>query len=555
MKVNPRVEPEQPITVGPNQLVIPTPTISAPWLRPRATIHRVAPTALTCQSGTSWPHPAVCCTKLVPKDNVTGAGYRRPMTLDQVSKRTQLELRLAQPDFCQYANGPCAYDLPDAPTLPRVFVAYPGAPAVVSETIELAVERVRRANRQVEWVTWRDMEPAGQILFCKICATIRSSQALVADISTLNFNVMFEIGYAIGLGVPVMTLKDPTIGKDSRTWQEIGLLDTLAYQSFSNGDELEALLPQALSVPPLPSLAHDPDRQQPVYYIKAPIPVQGSISLQAALKKARIRYRSYDSIETPRLSLLEAQRQVQISAGVVADLLDPSRDTPAHNARAAFVAGMAMAQGKAVLMIQEEFDRIDHPLDYRDLVKAYRSPNSVAGLARPFFEEVVERLQTQEPRVGVDRSSPLASLDLGDVAAENEILGLQSYFLSTGPSIQAQQGHARLVIGRKGSGKTAIFYRVRDAVKRGRDRLIIDLKPEGHQFMMLRESVLDRVGEGLQEHTLVALWQYILTSEVARYALERDRRSAKLNPLSGQRYDRLQEAYGIHDPGVERPPG
>lgn len=467
------------------------------------------------------------------------------------STQEQLALRLIQPEFCQYANGGCAFDLPSPPTSPSVFVAYPGAPAVLSSTIERAVDRARASVPGVGWVTWTDMKPVGQVLFCKISAAIRSSHAVVADISTLNFNVMFEIGYAIGLGIPVMTVKDPSVVKDSRTWQEIGLLDTLAYASYSNSEDLEAAMRGILDVTPLASLPQPPDRRQPVYYLKAPIPVEGSLSLQSAMKKARIRYRSFDPLETPRLSLMEAQRQVAMSSGVVADLLDPGRNTAAHNARAAFVTGMAMAQGKAVLMVQEEFDRIDQPLDYRDLVKPYKSPHAVPGLARPFFEEVVERLQTQDSQVGVDRASPLAKLDLGDVAAENEILGLKSYFLSTGPSVQARQGHARLIIGRKGSGKTAIFYHVRDGAKRGHDRLIIDLKPEGHQFAQLKEAVLDRVSLGLQEHTLVALWQYLLTSEVARYALDRDRTSSRLNPLSSERYEALSRAYGPHDPGQE----
>jgi len=145
----------------------------------------------------------------------------------------------------------------------------------------------------------------------------------------------------------------------------------------------------------------------------------------------------------------------------------------------------------------------------------------------------------------------LTSLDLGDVAAENEIEGLRHYFVKTGESVQACQGHARLVIGRKGSGKTAIFYQVRGAVSRGRETLVVDLKPEGHQFIKLRESVLSKLGAGLQEHTMVAFWHYLLLAEVARYALDRDRTAARLSPLTSARYDRLRDAYGPQDPGED----
>ena len=57
----------------------------------------------------------------------------------------------------------------------------------------------------------------------------------------------------------------------------------------------------------------------------------------------------------------------------------------------------------------------------------------------------------------------LEDLDLGDVAAENESRQLRSFFVPTGPFYQAKRGHARLVMGRKGSGKTAIFYALREA--------------------------------------------------------------------------------------------
>lgn len=88
--------------------------------------------------------------------------------------------------------------------------------------------------------------------------------------------------------------------------------------------------------------------------------------------------------------------------------------------------------------------------------------------------------------------------------------GLREYFVVTGQATQAKQGHARLVNGRKGSGKTAVFYDVRNSIGRRNDRLILDLKPEGHQFTKLRELVLDRLGPGMLEHTMVAFWNYIL---------------------------------------------
>lgn len=223
-----------------------------------------------------------------------------------------------------------------------------------------------------------------------------------------------------------------------------------------------------------------------------------------------------------------------------------------HNARSALICGIALAQEKAVLMLMEDMDGASQPIDYRDVAKTYTNPVNVPALTREFITDSVALMQSvDDERSGGQQNRLLTRIDLGDLAAENEIRGLQHYFVETGQAVRARQGHARLVTGRKGTGKTAIFYDVRKSVTRGHDRLIIDLKPEGHQFLQLKEALLDRLGPGLREHTMVAFWQYILLSEIARSALVRDRRISTLNRLRSERYQNLRDAYGHHDPGEE----
>jgi hypothetical protein len=143
------------------------------------------------------------------------------------------------------------------------------------------------------------------------------------------------------------------------------------------------------------------------------------------------------------------------------------------------ICGLAMAQQKAVGMLQE--GAVVQPIDYRDVVQTYTNPNNIPGLLQPTLRRTLEAYQEASP-VSFKQTNLLQTIDLGDVAAENEIAGLRDYFVVTGQATQAKQGHARLVIGRKGSGKTAVFYDVRSSIGRRNDRLILDLKPEGHQF-------------------------------------------------------------------------
>ena len=265
----------------------------------------------------------------------------------------------------------------------------------------------------------------------------------------------------------------------------------------------------------------------------------------SALKKSTVRFRSYDAMETPRLALQEARKQVGSSLAVVAHLLNPERkDALVHNARCAFIAGIAMATGKLVLLLQE--GHVRQPIDYRDVVSEYQNPDQIAHLLEPLLLKVVFQLQDTRIRTVKVPEKLLERLNLGDVAAENEIRALRSYFVRTAQFFEAKRANARMVIGRKGSGKTAIFYSVRDAVGNRRSDLVLGLKPEGHQFTKLREFVLSHMSDGYQEHTLAAFWNYILLCELAHKILYTEERWARHGGAAYVKWQKLSEAYAPH---------
>jgi hypothetical protein len=85
---------------------------------------------------------------------------------------------------------------------------------------------------------------------------------------------------------------------------------------------------------PLSTASVPVSRETPLYVLKGPIETEGAVRLLSTLKKSALQFRTYDPIEVPRLSLLEAMRQVSMSMGVVGYLLDPDRaKASVHNAR------------------------------------------------------------------------------------------------------------------------------------------------------------------------------------------------------------------------------
>ena len=315
--------------------------------------------------------------------------------------------------------------------------------------------------------------------------------------------------------------------------------DTLTFRT-----QMDWQNPWLLIYPSMPLLCHRLPRNynEPVYVLKAPIKTEGEVRLMSALTNSALNYKAHDPLESPRLSLQEARKAVGECYGLVGHLLSPERDgAQPHNARCALVAGMAVALGRNVLLLQEG-DEVQQPIDYRQIVKSYKRAGEIPQKLQPLLRGTIVHLQERAaPSVPVVPGL-LERLDLGDVAAENESRQLRSYFVRTGPFYQARRGHARLVIGRKGSGKTAIFYALRDSFG-GRGNLVLDLKPEGHQFLKLREAILDALTPGMQMHTLTAFWNYILLCEVAQKVVEHDYLWAERDDERNASYEKLLEAY------------
>jgi hypothetical protein len=124
----------------------------------------------------------------------------------------------------------------EAPQNPTAFFAYSSSPVAIATTIGEAIEKLKRLHKDTEWLPWAAMDPRGQVLFCKICRSLRQSSVLIADVTTLNFNLMFEIGFAIGLGMPVMLIRDTSLAAEQRLFAEVGILDTFAYIGFRNSE-------------------------------------------------------------------------------------------------------------------------------------------------------------------------------------------------------------------------------------------------------------------------------------------------------------------------------
>ena len=135
----------------------------------------------------------------------------------------------------------------------------------------------------------------------------------------------------------------------------------------------------------------------------------------------------------------------------------------------------------------------------------------------------------------------MQSLRIGDPTAENEMATLADYYLQTDEYQRALLGSVNLAVGRKGSGKTALFIQLRDKIRHDKRNVVVDLRPEGYQLIKLKEDILWYVSEGSRQHLITAFWEYLILLEVAYKLLEKDQYTHKHNHGSPGTLSRTSE--------------
>lgn len=422
----------------------------------------------------------------------------------------------------------------------QAFVAFPAQPQELYECIQDAIRAANAGNASLQFRGWPDNDIAGRPLIGSILEGITTAAFVIADITFLNFNVTYEVGFAIGAGKRAYLVRNNYYEDSQTEISQVGIFDTLGYEEYSNAESLATTIFNITDYRPI-DVNRRPNRRAPVYLLETPYQGDAMRRIVSSIKKARLQYRSFSPSEETRLSAIEAIEHVANSHGVIIPMLPKgTRDSTIHNIRAAFVAGLSHGMEKPTLILQHQKENL--PLDIRDFCKIYHRPRDVERHINAFALEVVDAMQeaTAERR---SEAGLLSKLYIGDPMAENEFQTLSSYYLETDEYSRTLRGEVNLVVGRKGSGKTALFGQVRDRLRRDRAKIVIDLKPEGYQLAKLKEAVLPYLKGGAKAHLLAAFWEYLLLVEVAYKLIEKDKQRYLRDHDIYEQYIQLQESY------------
>jgi hypothetical protein len=426
----------------------------------------------------------------------------------------------------------------------KAFVAYPSSPKLVSESIREACSEFRKHRASWELIPWEVNDVAGYCLTDPILEKIGDATFVIADITGVNFNVVYEVAYAIGRRKRVFLIRNRTVETDEKLLRDVGIFDTLGYVEYSNSDELISRLKKIENFDALPLSDAPLNKRVPVYIVTPREKAEAEIRIISRVKKAGgIFFRSFDPVESARLSARSAIDNVLPSIGIILPLLASNRsDSAAHNLRCAFVAGLAHSLEKQTLLLQAAgSDPI--PIDLRDYVSTYDTLDSINRYIAEFVPEVTRRIQEEEEFVLSESATPLTDLVIGQSAAENEMSQLASYYLQTEEFNRVISGGTNVVAARKGAGKSALFFHTRNQLRREKQLIVLDLNPEGFQLQKFKNLVLKHLQKGTAEHTITAFWEYLFLLEICHKLIQKDRNTYMHNHLIREHYLNVVELY------------
>ena len=409
---------------------------------------------------------------------------------------------------------------------PTAFLAYASGVPALKETIEDAVIRLNDSNT-VEVLSWTKLQIGGRILISTICDEIDKRDIFIADITQLNPNVLFELGYAIARNRRIWLMLDDGIESSHPEVRGFQLLSTIGYRTYNNQYEIVTAFHNDQ---PYTTLDHTTyrDLSQPIVghtenkllYLRSLISTDASIKLSHQIDRSPLPSTTDDPTEARIQRLSWYAENTRSAIAIVAHLVSKRhKGWQYHNAKISFVCGMAHGFNRPVLMLAHA--PYESPLDYQDMLITHNTAaqctaaaNEWLGLREKDYQNTQIRVRDQEQEQA--DYSTLQDIALGDPIAEHETDTLGAYFIETAAFTDALVLKYSIFIGRKGTGKTASLFQLAEKFSSDMRNHTCIVKPVAYEMDGLLRILADVSAISERGYLLESLWKFLIYTELAK---------------------------------------
>lgn len=411
------------------------------------------------------------------------------------------------------------------------FVAYPSKPISLAETIESAIKEIK-GGQVVDIEGWKSKSVSGKFIMVEICKAIENCDIFICDLTTLNHNVLFELGYAIATKKRIWILLDPNIQDSKRDYEKFKLLITVGYTPYCNSQEIKKIFYKEKPWEDLGNTIYKDSiesiitmrKQDTLLYLMSGIETESSIKLSQTVNNSQIPKIVDDPREVRAQTLSWYAKETYNAFAVVTHFLSHDHvEWRLHNAKNSFVSGLAFGFGKNLLMLAH--DPYDSPIDYSELLKVHNTAKICKNYAESWLKEIEDTYSKRETDIQqyekeLKAHSELQSITIGDPVAEHESEALHKYFITTAEYIAALESRQSLFIGRKGQGKTAILYRLEHELKSDLRNHVCIIKPVAYELEGILQMLQQSLSTSEKGFLIESFWKFLIYTEIAKSIFE-----------------------------------
>lgn len=417
-------------------------------------------------------------------------------------------------------------------TQKTIFFAYESQKINVAssntDAIKKTVNDYNNYQNSYKAETWEDYKISGSIINETILDAINNAAIFACDLSTFNHNVIFELGYAVANNKKIFLLLNPDIEGVSGLYRKF-ILENIQYISFKNAKDIHKNLQNQVFednlLDKLINLNTTKLSPTDIFYIQSKYQDQASIELTdyiISLKnndKYKIELDNSSEIEYRELSWYFSNIYKTTSV-VIHFICQDIKDSHLENAKCAFYAGLALGLDKNVLLVAPS-NKYDIPLDYKNITIKYSNSSECIKKTEQWLLKYQPLNQienkndvTENKKNQIDYELNLLKLGIGCEIAEEEQKELLNYFIENEAYNIALKKTKSIFIGRKGTGKSAIFFKLLHELSLDNKNYIIQLKPESDE--LLDDIELSKIfnNRASQKRFFFTVWKLVIYSKL-----------------------------------------
>jgi hypothetical protein len=409
----------------------------------------------------------------------------------------------------------------------KAFLGYSKNPADVSQEILHASNMINKSGF-AEAQTWEATPATGRLIIETVLRAIDDSTICLFDVTTLSENVLFEVGYAFSQQKHIMLSVHKT-PKSEHDWRAFDIFSTIGCIFYETGSELASKFMTGMAAASEKTLwddvsqALDGHSRNSLFYVPTYHTSEAERNLRRMVGKERdlgTKVTIADPAEQGSAPLAWYVNAVYSSTATVLQMSAENHDrNRLHNARTAFIAGLARGLNRPLLIVVDEEYR--GPVDYKDILYRYHNKKKLSEKLKEWLSKAFDAWNRENAQIAklevpkMELATELKELKFGDYVAENESDTLDEYFVETAEYEAVLRESSVVFVGRKGMGKSANMIRASQVLGDDRRNLVCLIRPTNYDLDGLVGVLQSIGGDGNQSFLVDSFWRFLLYSEIA----------------------------------------